>query len=27
MTLTRVESFCDKRDSSRVNIFLKVTQV
>jgi len=27
MTLTRVESFCEKRDSSRVTIFLVVTQV
>jgi len=27
MTLTRVESFCEKRDSSRVTIFLNVTRV
>jgi len=25
--VTRVESFCEKRDSSRVTIFLNVTQV
>ena len=27
LTVTRVELFCDKRDSSRVTIFIKVTQV
>jgi len=27
MTLTRVESFCEKRDSSRVTIFFNMTRV
>jgi len=27
MTVTRVESFCEKRDSSRVTIFLNVTRL
>ena len=27
LTVTRVESFCEKRDSSRVTIFLNVTRV
>jgi len=27
LTVARVESFCEKCDSSRVNIFLKVTRV